>query len=355
MTSLDGLAGLAVPPVLGSWSGWMPLRMAGQNRRICAAPGLYRIRRVGDDRALAYIGQTGRLLRERLAQLRGVYRDEMPYRDPHTAAPTLWALRDRDQCDFEASVVEVHATVPDRKTLEAVAITLYRLERGRSPMANFGWIPAGYRMSTGNNAHLVATGRRARGGRNPQARAVSDSAPVAGRPGERDPRSTDWMNWGWSPWTPARSACRLATGPGLYRICSARDAGLIYVGQGQIPLRLRHHMAKARMPGHRQAAYFSSDLEASWVELPGMTKFNLLEHENDLIAAYVLATGHAPAAQFLDSRQRSTNRSLPMSRSRSPCDLWTVFLPTAEGSYPEQCATAPRTPPRQARAGPQQG
>src|SRR5215831_14162310 len=115
MTSLDGLA---VPPVLGSWSGWMPLRMAGQNRRIWAAPGLYRIRRVGDDRALAYIGQTGRLLRERLAQLRGVYRDEMPYRDPHTAAPTLWALRDRDQCDFEASVVEVHGTVPERKTLE---------------------------------------------------------------------------------------------------------------------------------------------------------------------------------------------------------------------------------------------
>jgi hypothetical protein len=39
--------------------------------------------------------------------------------------------------------------------------------------------------------------------------------------------------------------------------------------------------------------------EASWIVLPGLALVSLLEHENDLIAAHVLTTGHAPAAQFL--------------------------------------------------------
>ena len=54
------------------------------------ALGLYRIRRAGRD-DLDYIGQTGLRLRDRLAMLRGIYRDKMPYRDPHTVAPALWA------------------------------------------------------------------------------------------------------------------------------------------------------------------------------------------------------------------------------------------------------------------------
>jgi predicted oxidoreductase (fatty acid repression mutant protein) len=40
-------------------------------------------------------------------------------------------------------------------------------------------------------------------------------------------------------------------------------------------------------------------VEASWIALPGLALVNLLEHENDLIAAHVPTTGHAPAAQFL--------------------------------------------------------
>jgi hypothetical protein len=51
--------------------------------------------------------------------------------------------------------------------------------------------------------------------------------------------------------------------------------------------------------GHRQGPSFSGDLEASWIALPGLAPVSLLEHENDLIAAHVLTTGHPPAAQFL--------------------------------------------------------
>ena len=74
---------------------------------------------------------------------------------------------------------------------------------------------------------------------------------------------------------------------------------LVCVGQGAIAFRLRAHAAKALSVGHRQGPGFSGDLETSWFALPGLPLVSLLEHENDLIAAHVLAPGHAPAAQFL--------------------------------------------------------
>jgi len=217
----------------------------------------------------------------------------MPYRDPHTAAPALWALRHRDGCDFE-----VPGTAPDRKALEAAAITLYRIESGQSPAASFGRMPAGYRISSGNNARLAAAGRRYRGGLDPAAPAGPASAPPSGLPGA-DPASADWMNWAWSPWAPISLARGSAAGTGLYRVRSSCHAGLVYVGQGTIALRLRTHAAKALRAGHRQGPYFLGAAEASWIVLPGLALVSLLEHENDLIAAHVLTTGHAPAAQFL--------------------------------------------------------
>ena len=116
----------------------------------------------------------GGRLRGRLGLLGGVYKPEMHYRDPHTAAPALWALRHGSGCEFEASVVPGPGSVVERKALEAVAITLYRIEAGHSPPANFGRIPSGYRCSTGNSTKLVAVGRRARGGPDP-----AGCAPVA--------------------------------------------------------------------------------------------------------------------------------------------------------------------------------
>ena len=262
------------------------------------ARAFYRIRRAGGEAELDYIGQTGRSLRGRLGQLSGVYRAQMPYRDPHTAAQALWALRHRDGCDFEVAVIELPGTVPERRALEATAITLYRISSGRSPAASFGRMPAGYRISSGNNARLAAAGRRYRGGPDPAAPAGPASVPVNGLP-STDPASADWMSWTWSPWAPVSQARSSGAGIGLYRVRSSCHGGLVYLGQGTIALRLRAHAAKALAVGHRQGPGFSGDLEASWIALPGLALVSLLEHENDLIAAHVLATGHAPAAQFL--------------------------------------------------------
>ena len=48
-------------------------------------------------------------------------------------------------------MIQVPGTVPQRKALEAAAITLYRLGSGRSPAASFGRMPAGYTISSGRS------------------------------------------------------------------------------------------------------------------------------------------------------------------------------------------------------------
>ena len=80
------------------WSPWRPLNTCWTDRKLIS-PGLYRIRRAGRD-DLDYIGQTGLQLRARLAMPKGVYRSEMPYRDPHTVAPALWAHRQHGGEDY---------------------------------------------------------------------------------------------------------------------------------------------------------------------------------------------------------------------------------------------------------------
>jgi hypothetical protein len=99
---------------------WRPLVTASRDPEIPASPGLSRIRRIGWD-DLDYIGQTGMgtmTLRKRLGMLRGVYGELMPYRDPHTAGPALWALYHQTGEDFEVSVVPVEGTTQWRKGVE---------------------------------------------------------------------------------------------------------------------------------------------------------------------------------------------------------------------------------------------
>jgi hypothetical protein len=139
------------------WPPWLPLWESWLGQRLPNVPGLYRIRRAGRD-DLDYIGQTGAggmTLKKRIGMLRGVYAEVMPYRDPHTAGPALWALRHKTGCAFEVSVAEVVGNTPWRKGLEAVTISIYRQQHAASPTVNFGRMPSGYRMSSGHNTKLV--------------------------------------------------------------------------------------------------------------------------------------------------------------------------------------------------------
>ncbi len=288
-----------------SWSSWQPLKSCWYGLVTPALPGLYRIRRMEQD-DLDYIGQTGEgtmTLRKRLGMLRGIYASEMPYRDPHTAAPALWALCHSSNCLFEVSVLPVQGTVQWRKGLEALAISLYRQDKGKSPTVNFGRMPLGYRMSSSNNTKLVQAGKRFRGGLTLETElnhlpGVSPVGRLAGAP-----QTCEWCSHQWSGWVPLTQAFNHLSkdSSGLYRIRSSSQPGLLYIGEGKIRARLNHHLSKAMNPKDEQGSIFSSagTLECSWVSNNSWLRHQRLELENDLIAAHLLVTQTVPAAQFL--------------------------------------------------------
>ncbi|RKD86249.1 hypothetical protein ATJ93_4666 [Halopiger aswanensis] len=179
------------------WSPWLSLdRADGDLETISSAPGLYRVRHRRRD-GLEYIGETGRSTRGRVGALaRGVYADEMPYRDPHTAAPCLWAVRDRYGPALEVSYAVPPAAEDkqERKAIEAALIALARREMGESPTANFGRIIDGYKQSSYSKDGIV-------GGPLPEGETEPNSAPGRGPvPWTNTERVTGptWMGLEWS-------------------------------------------------------------------------------------------------------------------------------------------------------------
>lgn len=283
------------------WTPWQPLQNSWRDRDLPARPGLYRIRRVGFAE-LDYVGQTGRRLRERLGDLRKVYQDDMPYRAPHTVGPALWALLHQGGSTFEVSVAPVEGADPYRKAIEAAVIAYHRQQTGHSPTLNFGRMPAGYRMSSDNNQRLVDRGLRFRGGPYPQ----TDASHLPGSPpaGPLEASWHDrWCGFAWSPWQDLALAPATVprTAKGLYLLRGQQSGELLYVGQGLLLNRLMAHARKRQQAGHPQGEVFNREggLTFSWVSLPGSHDHQLLELENDLIAAFVLGSQAAPRAQFL--------------------------------------------------------
>jgi hypothetical protein len=282
------------------WSSWVALQNCNAGDEIARHAGLYRIRARGDV-LLAYVGQTGRSLRERLAALRAVYGREIPYRDPHTCGPALWAwLQDR-QIRLQASVCPIPGATAERKALETVAIAEHRQRHRASPRWNFGRMPPGFRMSTANNARLAAAGRRFRGGRTEENLACH----IPGVPpqGELNPEVQDarWCGHRWSPWLPLEPAeiRKVAASTGLYRIRGPAD-GLVYIGEGNVRTRLMAHAKKLHdRTDQGRILLASAPLEFSTVLQHAWLPHHRLELETDLIAAHTLALSAPPRAQFI--------------------------------------------------------
>jgi hypothetical protein len=275
-----------------AWSSWSPLDDRGARLSVPRAQGLYRVRIVGES-GLVYVGQTTGL-RGRLGQLRALYEDDMPYNDPHTAAPCLWVMRTEGQAAFEFSVAEFDGAGRARRAAECVLISKNRAKYGCSPTANFGRMPDGWVKSTGNNAALVRAGRRQRGFRDPSALRSADEPAVLDL--HRSPTAADWAELVWSPWSPMQNA-GLVTG--VYRVRRVGEESLTYIGQGLVRARLAAHAAKGRREAHRQHEGFRGAVQCSWADLTGRSKVQRLEIECDLLASHILMTGSAPAAQFL--------------------------------------------------------
>ncbi len=130
-----------------TWTEFLPFDAQAPLRSVPLLPGLYRVRLKGHEQ-LAYVGQTGRTLRERLLGLRRhTLADEMPFNDPHTAACRLWSYRDAENFEYECSAAPVDLSKPDRMALECFLIWRYRQEVGGSTLCNFGRLHPQYQPS----------------------------------------------------------------------------------------------------------------------------------------------------------------------------------------------------------------
>lgn len=140
------------------WADWQSLNpSSGFLSSASTNEGLYRVRHPQYD-GLVYIGETGRSTRGRIRSLaRRTYDEEMPFRDPHTAAPCLWAIRDHDgpALEFSWTTPEQATEKQSRMGIEAALIALHRRDVGHSPTANFGRIIEGYRQSGYRREELV--------------------------------------------------------------------------------------------------------------------------------------------------------------------------------------------------------
>lgn len=273
------------------WSEWKPLH-ADSFSKIPKEPGLYRVRHHRESRSfLEYIGESNDTRRRVQSLARGSYADEMPYRDPHTAAPSIWAIRDAVGPDLEISAVTPSGAADDqqRKGIEAALIALHRRETQQSPTANFGRIIEGYEQSTYSYNEPAYKGGRLDEGVT-EANAADGVEPPSWEQW-RDPRAADWMGLDWSE--PYRLENRLDANPpqnGLYRLWYD-DAGgtLAYIGESSaIPSRLYSH--ESTFGGHARFSY---------VEMPELdAAHKRVELETDLIGAYYLGENESPTAQF---------------------------------------------------------
>ena len=332
-----------------TWTEWIPFSATKQVwTRIPREPGLYRIRPVGKE-YLAYIGETKRTLRERLHTLRIELAKsaQMPWSDPHTEAPALWAWQAewlaererggvrRDPADagslpvagdagpaaaggpvpepghalqeeapgeppvtgealpqeqsvFECSAAPLDASDSGRRGMESFLLYQYRQECGGSPLCNFGRFPARYRRSGTKNEGRRG-GKLADGQKDNPAGGPSQLPLVpSGTPG--DP---GWMGLAWSDPAPL-DAEQLRTVPesqGLYLLIDGGSRELVFIGRAEDCARQLAGQAGKEWEGRTIA--FSYCLTDEHV-LP----HQLRELETDLIGNYYEQFRKPPEFQF---------------------------------------------------------
>ncbi|MDL0145541.1 GIY-YIG nuclease family protein [Halobacterium salinarum] len=272
------------------WSNWGTLDPGGDHLSTFSTDeGLYRVRHPARP-GLEYIGETGRSVRGRVRALaHGVFAEEMPYRDPHTAAPCLWAVQQE-----EAEKLEVSVTTPtlaedkqSRKAFEDALIAVYRREMGESPTANFGRIIDGYRQSTYRSGEE-------RGGPLEPGQTESNTEDGVGPldwSRSSDVLSEDWMGLLWSSPRPLADAdTSIPTDDGLYRIWREGEAPpLEYIGQSS---NLKSRLYRHRRNRHEALLFSYSELG----EHDAQHKRE--EVETELIGVHWLAVGESPGDQF---------------------------------------------------------
>ena len=171
-----------------------------------------------------------------------------------------------------------------RLGLECLAIALSRSHWGMSPLANFGRMPLGWSPSSGNDAGLVARGKRFRG--SPTIELLEchrpGIAPMGSLTGH--PHARAWCGHTWTSWVPLNSIRPGGNEEGLYRLRIPDCDPLLLIGSGKLA---------DRVQGYRHYNH----LECSWVT-GSWYAHQRLELITDQIAAHLLSTMVLPLWQF---------------------------------------------------------
>lgn len=270
------------------WSEWQPLK--GEVEVYKSIPtkqsGLYRIRAVGKE-GLIYIGQTGRCLRERLRALKsGVYAQEMPYNDPHTAAPNLWVWLNEDGYQYEFSFLTTDLDTPQRQGLEDFFLWLHRKELGFSTLCNYGRFHK--QWSKPSNKKQGRKGKRlAKGCFNPAGLTSSKVLRHTGKSSD-----ADWMGLDWSePLELNMETAHLQNVPAIYRIMDSRTYDVIYIGETK--------ELKNRLKAHAKKQWNGNNIHFSFAQGVDLSESHLRhEIEVDLIGAYFEEHQRVPCFQY---------------------------------------------------------
>ena len=120
-----------------NWSEWYPVLPPDEQEIEYEGPGILRICH-SNLSGIHYVGHSESSIQSRVRSL-GYELDnkKMPYTNPFSAAPCLWAIQQELGDEFFVSyyAVEDHQPV---EVLEDAYLTLYRMTTAQSPTANFG-------------------------------------------------------------------------------------------------------------------------------------------------------------------------------------------------------------------------
>jgi hypothetical protein len=212
----------------------------------------------------------------------------MPWNDPHTAAPSLWAWQNAEGFSFECSAAPFDTSQGVRRGMESFLLYRYRQERGESTLCNFGRFHPKYRKSTNRKENIRGGMLDETNKDNPVGGSSIPPLPIMGTPQDQI-----WMGLSWSGKKPldGRTIGTIPPSAGLYILFEEGNEDLIYIGQSK-------NCAK-RLISHTMRFQDLTDILFSYyiAEKP-LLQHNLKELENDLIGNYFEVYRKAPKYQF---------------------------------------------------------
>jgi hypothetical protein len=153
----------------------------------------------------------------------------MPFNDPHTAAPNLWAWRQEEHWAYECSAATFLKSRLERKAMECFLLWKYRLEKGESTLSNHGRFHKNYQKSSDRSKNQRGF-RLSESETNPSWGPSLKSLRLHGQPQDKD-----WMEIRRSTniSLPMQNSSKVPNSPGLYRIADFNQNSLAYVGESQ--------------------------------------------------------------------------------------------------------------------------